>query len=219
MILTLKKISLHFIFCRHLSPWKYLQDGMNPERLIWTGIIGTKGKMKKKKLKEKKIPLCMCTRAFGLWKLHSLRVSKLPLKWRDWKLLMAQASMIECKLGAFWCGPPVNTVEILLQRIRFVAPVLGIGCGAHNCWVSCNIRMSKWFVSTQMQFTWLFAVETATVVYHWAAKQQIWWVFIPFLWPSCSLLLPAPSSWLERRLHFASINLCQASGMGYRFSH
>ena len=36
---------------------------------------------------------------------------------------MAQASMIECKLGAFWCGPPVNTVEILLQRIRFVAPV------------------------------------------------------------------------------------------------
>ena len=145
LILTLKKISLHFIFCRHLSPWKYLQD-MNPERLIWTGIIGTKGKKKKKK-KKKKIPLCMCTRAFGLWKLHSLRVSKLPLKWRDWKLLMAQASMIECKLGAFWCGPPVNTVEILLQRIRFVAPVLRIGCSAHNCWVSCNIRMSKCFVT------------------------------------------------------------------------
>ena len=60
---------------------------------------------------------------------------------------------------------------------------------------------------------------------YWAARQQIswiiapWWIFISFLWPSCSLLLPAPSSWLERRLHFASINLCQASGMGYRFSH
>jgi hypothetical protein len=113
-----------------------------PWTLIWTVIIGTKGKEEEEKSFEK-IPLCMCTRAFGLWKLHSLRVSKLPLKWRDWKLLMAQASMIECKLGAFWCGPPVNTVEILLQRIRFVAPVLRIGYSGHNCWVSCNVKNVK----------------------------------------------------------------------------
>ena len=113
----------------------------------WFERVLSARKERRRKKKEKKIPLCMWTRAFGLWKLHSLRVSKLPLKWRDWKLLMAQASMIECKLGAFWCGPPVNTVEILLQRIRFVAPVLRIGCSAHNCWVSCNIRMSKCFVT------------------------------------------------------------------------
>ena len=111
------------IFTRWYEPWK----------IDLNGYYRHERKDEEKKIKEKKIPLCMCTRAFGLWKLHSLRVSKLPLKWRDWKLLMAQASMIECKLGAFWCGPPVNTVEILLQRIRFVAPVLGIGCGAHNC--------------------------------------------------------------------------------------
>ena len=58
---------------------------------------------------------------------------------------------------------------------------------------------------------------------HWAAKQQIswviapWWIFIPFLWPSSSLALPEPSSQLERHLHFASIKLCQASWMWYRF--
>ena len=57
-----------------------------------------------------------------------------------------------------------------------------------------------------------------------AAKQQIswviapWWIFIPFLWPSGSLLLPAPSSGLERHLHFALTKLCQTSWMWYRFS-
>ena len=45
----------------------------------------------------------------------------------------------------------------------------------------------------------------------------LWWTFISFLWPSGFLLLPVPSSWLECHLHFASIKLCQASWMWYRF--
>ena len=51
---------------------------------------------------------------------------------------------------------------------------------------------------------------------HSAAKQQIswdvslWWICITFVWPSNSLKLTAPSSRLERHLHFASIRLCLA---------
>ena len=46
----------------------------------------------------------------------------------------------------------------------------------------------------------------------WAAKHQIswviapWWIFITFIWPNGSLLLPAPSSRSERHLHFASLD-------------
>ena len=60
---------------------------------------------------------------------------------------------------------------------------------------------------------------------YWAAEQQIlwvialWWILIPFLWPSGSLLLPVPSSQSERYLHFALIKLCQASWMWYHFCH
>ena len=61
-------------------------------------------------------------------------------------------------------------------------------------------------------------------IYHWAAKQQTSWVIAPwwltgvspwricitFVWPRSSLKLAAPSSRLERHLHFASIILCLA---------
>ena len=62
---------------------------------------------------------------------------------------------------------------------------------------------------------------------HWGAQQHIsrvmyrplqWWIFVSFLWPSNSLLLPAPSSRLKRHLDFASIKLSQASWMWYRLS-
>jgi hypothetical protein len=58
---------------------------------------------------------------------------------------------------------------------------------------------------------------------NWAAKQQtswviaLWWfsvspwrLCITFVWPSGSLKLPAPSSWSECHLHFASIRMCLA---------
>ena len=53
------------------------------------------------------------------------------------------------------------------------------------CWAS---KYNYWEISPNSKF------------HYWAAKHQIswviapWWIFIPFLWPSGSLLLPAPSS-------------------------
>ena len=66
-------------------------------------------------------------------------------------------------------------------------------------------------------------ISPTSKFHFWAAKQQIswviapWWIFIPFLWPSGSLLLPAAAKGSECHLHFASIKLCQASLMCYRF--
>ena len=85
-----------------------------------------------------------------------------------------------------------------------------------------NIKAMKWIKIISKQKFWVRNWDD--IFNYWAAKQQIswfiapWWIFIPFLWPSGSLLLPVPSSRLERHLHFALIKLCQASWMWYRFS-
>ena len=80
-----------------------------------------------------------------------------------------------------------NFLKIDLQRI-FVKIFIKILIATHKK------QSWNWFSKKNM-FTEIFKAIIWTT--HWAAKQQIswviapWWIFIPFLWPSGSLLLPS----------------------------
>ena len=90
--------------------------------------------------------------------------------------------------------------------------------------------MSKWVLEFRVwlyfqikdfvqdkDFNLLTLTYMSLISRHWAEEQQFswviapWWIFITFIWPSSSLLLPAPSSRSERHLHFVSFDTWSVS--------
>ena len=70
------------------------------------------------------------------------------------------------------------------------------------CWMSVDFLIVKTGSYHCLLHLLILEVVSSSINYlwiHWAAEQQIslviapWWIFIPFLWPSGSSLLPAPS--------------------------
>ena len=115
--------------------------------------------------------------------------------------------------GEFWC---LIAVTFIGQKVSAIS---GFGIGPKPKewgWLYNNYPCSN----NPLNFTHRSFLRK----HYWAAKQQIswfiapWWIFIPFVWPSSSLLLPLTSSWSEHHLHFASIKVCQASWTWYSFS-
>ena len=123
-----------------------------------------------------------------------------------------------CKPGAFWqtrssCGIARN---FHLGALSWKVTWLG-----SNTWF-CITRWN-YFKKSIFIFVRLKSRNICLSFNYWAAKQQtswviaLWWlsvspwrICITFVWPRGSLKLTAPSSWLERHLHFASIRLCLA---------
>ena len=83
-------------------------------------------------------------------------------------------------------------------------------------------RLTKLTQQSADSWVFIFAKHWDELGAYWAVQQQISWVIAPwwiFSYFSLTdfLLLTALSRRLERHLHFASIKLCQASWMWYRF--
>ena len=55
---------------------------------------------------------------------------------------------------------------------------------------------------------WADEQQISRVIAPWWFSVSLWQICTTFVWPRSSLKLPAPSSWWERHLHFASIRLC-----------
>ena len=109
----------------------------------------------------------------------------------------------------FWSGISLFFVNSICNSVCHVNLVLA------ESFTTWFLKRSQQMKRAESIFAWLKL--------NWAAKHQTswdiapWWfcvslwrICIPFVWPSGSQKLPAPSSRSERHLHFASIRLCMA---------